>query len=321
MALVSNFQKLSPMMLRVTRLESITETDKQFLNSFQNSPSYEKLPKSLETAELTGQTNLFLLKKAADTLHLFVTKDIASALEIARETLKLKLGVDPFRGFFYNFVAKLAEFIGDEVTQIDFEARYKTYQEIYYLEGVLLGAEQTFNPEVMDLFDEILAAETQTQDTQIIPESSSLSELGKSLPTLPISQVGYVARVEEQNPKVMIFTKPKVASFVSFESELINIESSYEFLDIDFELLPNEESAELLSSFKDGNWKLRLIPSEETNPWVFSGNKIDEIDFSFNKIHLTLEQPESWLELSMNQAIDWRKLWFGLSTVVFIIKQ
>lgn len=137
---------------------------------------------------------------------------------------------------------------------------------------------------------------------------------------LPISQVSYVSAAKEKNPKVIIFTEPKVASFVNFESELINIESSYEFLDIDFELLPDKESAELLTSLEGSNWKLRLIPNEELDPWAFSGNEIDEIDFSFNKIHLTLEQPSSWLELSMARAVDWRKLWFGLSTVVLIAK-
>ncbi len=320
MTLISNFQKLSPLLQKVIRSEPITETDKHFLNTLQNSPSYTKLPSSLAAAEVTGQANFFLLRKTVDALQFFVLEDINSALETARATLQLKLGKDPFRGIFYNFAAKLAELIGDEQTQIAFETRYRTYQEIYRLEGVLLGTEQALNPEVMDLLDEILTAEIENQTSQAIYEVPTSSKTSSANFQLPISQVGYVSGAEEQNPKVMIFTKPKVASFVNFESELINIESSYEFLDIDFELLPDKESAELLTSLEGSNWKLRLIPNEELNPWVFSGNEIDEIDFSFNKVHLTLEQPSRWLELSMARAIDWRKLWFGLSTVVLIAK-
>lgn len=159
MTLTSNFQKLTPLLLKVIYSEYFTETDKDFLNTLQNSPSYTKLPSSLSVAEVTGQANLFLLRKAVDSLQFFVLGDINSALEAARATLQLKLGKDPFRGIFYNFAAKLAEFIGDGQTQIAFETRYRTYKEIYHLEGVLLGTEQALNPEVMDLLDEIVTAE------------------------------------------------------------------------------------------------------------------------------------------------------------------
>ncbi len=96
----SNFQRLKPLLQRVVFSGNLTAEDQEVLTSFQNSPAYDKLPKSAEVADSANKTGLFLLKQAADSLSLFAKGDNEQALQAAKATQNLKLGLDPFKGFF-----------------------------------------------------------------------------------------------------------------------------------------------------------------------------------------------------------------------------
>ncbi len=317
---ISNFKRLQPLLQKVVLSEVLTKEDKLILTSFQNSSTYKTLPKSSEAANSASKTNLFLLRQATDSLLMFAKGDNRRALEVAKATQNLKLRVDPFRGFFYCFADKVAQLVGDEEASKIFANRYKMYRENYALENALLGAAQVSDPKVQDLLGEMLVEDSQAQnqlyDSIIHASLDNSQEVGFMPPASGLTYI-YRAEEEQQNPTVRIFTEPRLARFVDFETQLINIEPNYEFLEFSLELSPQETAADLLASLQDTAWILRLITDLKEEPLSFLGDHL-EITSSFNTLHITLEQPKNWQELSLVEEINWEKFWFGLIAIVFI---
>lgn len=320
----SNFQRLKPMLQRVVYTEKLTERDKQVLVEFQKTSLYSELPKNISEAALYNKTSLFLLKQAADSLLKFARGDNQQALQIVKTALHLPLKVDPFRGFFYCFAAKIAQLVSDTFTNEAFTNRYRVYCETYELENALLGAAELFDPQIQQLFDEMLTEVDQNQSYELVTtfNSSEKTDFISQVPYVPpVATLTYISRskLEQNNPKVRIFSQPHLARFVDFEAQLIRIEPNHEFLEISFELLPSKEVIALLANLQNRVWTLRFIANFEEEPLTFTSNMI-EVDFSFSIVHLTFKQPKSWQELALIEEINWESFWFGLTNVVFIAK-
>ncbi len=164
-----------------------------------------------------------------------------------------------------------------------------------------MGATEIFDSRVQELLGEILVEDNQFQDKLYNPMVHASLDDSKEVGFMPpVSSLTYIARDEEeqQNPTVRIFNEPRLARFVDFEAQLINIEPNHKFLEFSFELSPQKPATDLLTSLQGTVWTLRLVTSFKEEPLSFVGDSVEVIS-SFTTLHVTLEQPKSWQELAL----------------------